>query len=699
MLDASVFIFSDKLCLYKFMNKIIIANWKENPGDLEVASKLISISEKFEKKISDEFWFKYENNLKSPREYEIKIAHAVPSIFADRMYVEAKRTKIILQNISEFESGSHTGEVSVKQMMSSGIQASILGHSETRLSPNNPRGDEDFQVNLKIKNLIKNNCSVLLCVGEYERAEPGLMDLLGLKDSENLHFKFVKGQLDNCLKDIEVKDLDKIMIAYEPIWAIGKNAKRVATNEEIVEMVKFIKDFINEKFGAGTQVLYGGSVDENNAKEILNLEGVDGLLVGRASSDPDKWGKLLENISGSVKQNNQNKFMQNSNKNYNEVKDLNLKAGDRVLLRVDFNVPTKIENGEEIIVNSFRIDETIPTIKMLQDIGCKIVVLGHREKGDFGKIAEYLAGKVENLKFGNEVPNLQNGEVFLLDNLRLNEGEKKNDIEFAKQLASYGDFYINEAFSASHREHASIVGIPRVLKERAVKNVCALGPKFVNEIQKLSLVLNPQHPMLLIVGGAKFDTKLAMLEKFLPVADNIFVGGALSHNFWKQKNNFNLGKSLLDEEVKLTEKVLNSNKIILPVDVMVESREVKNPSEIMDEERIVDFGNGSLKQILNLAEQAQTIVWNGPLGYYEGGYDMGTKNLLLGLAKIQKENSEKVIILGGGDTVTEIDKTNEELEKEGKSKMQFTHVSTGGGAMIDLLSNGTLPGIQAVTNS
>lgn len=656
------------------MQKIIIGNWKENPSDVKIAEELLRISSK-------------------SKQVNTKILHAVPSIYAG-IFAKESRQDIILQNVSAFEGGSHTGEISVKQMRSLGINVSIVGHSETRLSPNNVHGDEDENINKKIQNLIKEGCSLVLCVGEWVREEQA-SSLITPPDL------YVESQILACLNGLNKNDLEKVIIAYEPVWAIGKNAKRVATNDEIIEMIDFIKKFIKEKFGVEAHVLYGGSVDENNAKEILNLEGIDGLLVGRASSDPEKWEKLLNNISQTKETLVDANKKENINmKKYNQIQDLNLKVGDRVILRLDLNVPIN-EKGE--IVNDFRIIESLPTIKMLQDLGAKTTIVAHKEKGDFKIIYEYLKTKVNNLEFvplpfgeglGVGVTELQNSEVLLMDNVRLNEGEKKNTLEFAKQLASLGDYYINEAFSASHREHASIVGIPSVLGAEK----CALGPKFVQEITKLGSALSPTHPMFLIVGGAKFDTKLAMLNKFLNIADNIFVGGALAHNFWKQKFNYNLGKSLLDEEVKLEENILQEvdRKIILPSDVVVESRETKTVNQILENERIVDFGENTLGKVLSLAEKSNTIVWNGPLGYYEGGFEWGTKNLLLKLSELQNKFSEKIIILGGGDTVTEIDKLNEELVNSGKEKLKFTHVSTGGGAMIDFLSNGTLPGIDII---
>jgi triosephosphate isomerase len=242
--------------------KLIIANWKENPESLDIAKKLLQISTHFSKH---------------------HVVHAVPSIFAGILKSEKTKANIILENISKFTKGSHTGEISATQAKGLGIDMSLVGHSETRLSPANPHGDEDKDVNEKLKNLFSENMWAVLCVGEYER--------------ENTDWKnFLQKQIENCLKDLQATDLQKIIFAYEPVWAIGEHAKRPASKEEIVETLTFLKNFLLEKYKQDFKILYGGSVDENNAKEILELDCVDGLLVGRASSDPEKWYKLLESL-------------------------------------------------------------------------------------------------------------------------------------------------------------------------------------------------------------------------------------------------------------------------------------------------------------------------------------------------------------------------------------------------------------------
>lgn len=390
--------------------------------------------------------------------------------------------------------------------------------------------------------------------------------------------------------------------------------------------------------------------------------------------------------------------------NLKTINDLKITKGTKVLIRLDLNVPT---NEEGDIIDDFRIQESLPTLKELSQQGAKIIVLAHKEKGSLEKVVAYVIGKLAQDgitgKFAKDVLNQDgvdtkesndykmlseqaDGEIIFLENIRTclkekHEDEKERD-EFGQQLATLGEVYINEAFSASHRGHASITSIPKFLPS-------ALGPQMINEIEKLSLALTPVHPSLLIVGGAKFDTKLPMIEKFLDVVDTIFIGGALAHTFWRMKGQ-EIGTSLIDDQVKISPEVLNSSKIFLPIDIMNQDKQNKKLDEVTKLDKITDFGQDTFAELLNILDVTKTVIWNGPLDYYEAGYDWGTRSLIETLSKM----TDKTIILGGGDTVTEINKV-----KETDPNIHFTHVSTGGGAMIDFLSAGTLPGIEAVTNS
>jgi phosphoglycerate kinase len=375
--------------------------------------------------------------------------------------------------------------------------------------------------------------------------------------------------------------------------------------------------------------------------------------------------------------------------NLKTMSDLEIGEGSRVLLRLDLNVPTD-ENGK--IIDDFRIKESLPTIKLLQDMGTKIIIIAHKEEGSLEYIAEYLAEKISNFSFTkNSLENmhpiegniLNPGEVLLLENIRLDKREKSKNVEerdeLAKTFLPYIDCYINEAFSASHRNHASITSMPKFFPS-------CLGPNFIREIDELQNGIEGEHPILLILGGAKFETKLGLLEKFVDIADNIFVGGALAHVFWKLKGQ-EIGTSLFDEEVKLSDKVLNSDKIILPVDILNQDHKNKELKAIMNIDKITDFGTETLAKIEEMVNNSKTIIWNGPLGFYEQGFDLGTIELLKFLGNLEG----KITILGGGDTVAVVQKV-----MKVDSSLHFTHVSSGGGAMIDFLSNGTLPGIDAI---
>jgi len=369
-------------------------------------------------------------------------------------------------------------------------------------------------------------------------------------------------------------------------------------------------------------------------------------------------------------------------KSLKDIKDL---AGKRVILRVDFNVP--IKDGK--VIDPFRIEKVKDSIEFLKKAGAKIILVSHienKEGATLKPVAEYLQSLfkvvfIETKDF-SEISKIINeaesAQVFLLENIRKHEGEEKNDDSFAKQLSSLGDVYVNEAFSVSHRKHASIVGLPKYLPSFA-------GFLFEKEVQELSRMFNPTHPFIFILGGAKFETKEPLIKKFLGLADYVFVGGALGNDFFKAKG-YEVGGSITSGTIPPPE-IVNDPKILIPIDVVVRASDdrkvVRQPTEILANEIISDAGPETLEMLREKICEAHTILWNGPLGFYEKGFDAGTK----AIAKILSDCRGRSIV-GGGDTTAAI------VDLGIYDRLSF--VSTGGGAMLDFLSSGTLPGIEAL---
>lgn len=369
-------------------------------------------------------------------------------------------------------------------------------------------------------------------------------------------------------------------------------------------------------------------------------------------------------------------------KSIEQVKNL---KGQRVLLRLDLNVP--VARGK--VVDDFRIQAVMPTIQLLRDAGAKIIIISHMEgKGgeSLKPVATYLQDRKIPVTFIEKfftstaqkaLDMMEEGDIILFENVRINKGEKENDPKFAEKLAAMGDIYVNEAFPVSHRAHASIVGIPKYLPGY-------VGPIFMREVKNLSKAFKPDKPFLFILGGAKFDTKMPLIEKFLKAADFIFVGGALANNFFKELN-YEIGESTVSEgEYKLPE-LLKTKKVFIPIDVVVNGKKPaqKSAHEVGPNDKIWDAGSETLFQIEELVKRSKFILWNGPLGNYEEGFTHGTQKV----AEIVSR-SNATSIVGGGDTVAAI-QTFKLMDK-------FTFVSTGGGAMLDFLVNETLPGIEAL---
>jgi phosphoglycerate kinase len=396
--------------------------------------------------------------------------------------------------------------------------------------------------------------------------------------------------------------------------------------------------------------------------------------------------------------------------NIRTLSDIKFSKGLRVLVRLDLNVP--IAKGK--VMNDYRIRMALPTINFLLKGGAKVILMSHLEvpKGEdptLKPVAVKLGSLGVEVRFVEDykkapqiISEMGAGQCILIENLRNSPGEKANDPEFAKELASLADIYVNDAFSVCHREHASVVGVPQYIPSY-------VGLQMQREMTELSKAFHPDHPFLFILGGAKFDTKLPLFEKFIKVADFVFVGGALAHDFFKEKG-YKLGKSLVSEAKIDLSGYLANPRLLLPIDVVTRECVSKPPNSIEDNEEMVDAGLETVAILKEKIDRAEFILWNGPLGLYEGGYKGATLEVARLIADrahdnkaVQKSDgatpkdvpvkegnlSGKVTtIVGGGDTLAAI----AELDIENK----FTFVSTAGGAMLDFLANGSLPGIDVL---
>lgn len=387
------------------------------------------------------------------------------------------------------------------------------------------------------------------------------------------------------------------------------------------------------------------------------------------------------------------------------IQEADLK-GKKVLARFDFNVPlTKTE--PKTITDTSRIDLAIPTIKLILEKGAsKLILMSHlgrpngvpNPKYTLEPVAEYLAKKlgVDVILSASAIDNgiknllqLPETKIVLLENLRFLPGEEKNDMELAEKLSQYGDFYVNDAFGAAHRKHASVYGINAFFKNRAYP-----GLLIQKEIESLSKLLDkPAKPFIAVVGGAKVSDKIKTIEKLIVMVDTLLIGGAMAYPFLKAKG-LSVGKSLCaDEDVALAKQLLaqdKGGKIQLPKDhVVAESLEGKpeiiSNTNIPADKMGLDIGPETLRSFGDHLKTAKTVFWNGPMGLFESkNFAKGTMEI----ARMIAENKNCFSVVGGGDSVAAV-------EASGLAD-QFSHVSTGGGASLEYIERGELPGIQAL---
>ena len=379
----------------------------------------------------------------------------------------------------------------------------------------------------------------------------------------------------------------------------------------------------------------------------------------------------------------------------------------RVLVRVDFNVPMK----DGVITDDKRITESLPTIRKIISDGGKCILMSHlgRPKGEknlkytLKPAAEHLAKLLnKNVIFADDcigeqtasmINNMNDGEIMLLENLRFYKQEESNDENFAKQLASYGDVYVNDAFGSAHRAHASTEGVTHYIKS------CASGYLMQKELEYLSKAVgNPEHPYVAILGGSKISGKIDVINNLLGKADKILVGGGMIFTFYKAME-CNIGTSLLEEDkIELAKELMQKakGKIVLPVDIIVADKFENDASfktvygnEMPDGMMGMDIGPETIAKFREEILKSKTIVWNGPMGVFEmSNFSKGTNEIAQALVDATKKGA--VTVIGGGDSASAIAQAG--LEKE------VSHVSTGGGASLEFLEGKVLPGVAALTD-
>ncbi|MBS0185242.1 MAG: phosphoglycerate kinase [Proteobacteria bacterium] len=390
------------------------------------------------------------------------------------------------------------------------------------------------------------------------------------------------------------------------------------------------------------------------------------------------------------------------------IDDLDV-SGKRVIVRCDFNVPLH----DQKIIDSTRIDKAAPTLNELMDKGAKIIILSHlgRPKGrdpllSLKIIQEALSDSLygASIQFipdcigpdvEKAVQNLLKGQILLLENLRFHKEEEQNDPHFAEQLAHLGDIYINDAFSTSHRAHASVEALPKHMP------IVAIGRLMEAELKALSLILeNPERPIMGIVGGSKVSTKLQLLRNLIPKLNKLVLGGGMANTLLYAQG-FNIGKSLYEESMKdLALEIISFAKernceLLLPSDVIITPQIIENaPFErttienVPHDSFIVDIGPTTRRSIIAHLKDCKTVLWNGPLGVFEvPPFDEGTRDIALEVAKRSRQKT-LISIAGGGDTVAVLSKTGVIDD--------FTYVSTGGGAFLEWLEGHKLPGIKCL---
>lgn len=354
--------------------------------------------------------------------------------------------------------------------------------------------------------------------------------------------------------------------------------------------------------------------------------------------------------------------------------------GKVVLVRASCNVP--LVDGK--VRNSFRLRRALPTLQYLKDAGAKVIVISHigRELDEtllpvFEELSAAIpmewGGRVTEVLFTEKKAALADGAILFCENLRQDVREEENDSELCALLASGVEIYVNDAFAEAHREHASTYGVAKLLPAYA-------GVTLIEEVTELQKVMQPNHPSLFLLGGAKFETKMPLVEKYLALYDHVLVGGALANDVLKARG-FEVGQSLVSDVSLSDAPFLWSEKMLVPVDVVVDGPRgvvTKPADQVQPDEKIFDMGPETVELLTRYIAEAKTILWNGPFGNYEAGFEESTEAVAKLIAA-----ADAFSVLGGGDTVAAV-------EKLGLND-KFGFISIGGGSMLTFMEHGSTP--------
>jgi phosphoglycerate kinase len=393
------------------------------------------------------------------------------------------------------------------------------------------------------------------------------------------------------------------------------------------------------------------------------------------------------------------------------IRDIQNWQGKRALVREDFNVPL---DNQLHITDDTRIREALPTLQHLSGQGAKVIIMSHlgRPKGkpspEFSlapvakRLQELLPSTQVHFDANPLSENIQakiaqmgNGEILLLENIRFEPGEEKNDPELSKRLAALGDVYVNDAFGTAHRAHASTEGVAHYLQPKVA------GLLMAKEIEALSTVLNSPEPLTAIIGGSKISTKITVLENLLDKVQHLVIGGGMLFTFLKAQGKA-VGNSLVEEEYVETARQLlakGASKLVLATDVVIAdafkadaAHKTVSVDAIPDGWMGLDIGPDSVAHLQAILKQSPLVLWNGPLGVFEfPAFANGTRQIADTLAQLTEQGVSRTV-LGGGDTVAAI-------EQFGIDPKRYSHVSTGGGASLEFLEGKVLPGIAALDNA